>query len=191
MSPRTEKQFKEIREKTELIIIKSALELFAEEGFNSTSMQSIAKIAGVSKGNLYNYFTSKQDLLKGVLNFGLDQFADFFDTTSVELITEKEFEAAIRGNFEMINSNKLFWKLYYNLFAQSKVQQIFTEIFTPFLEQFLTIFETYYINKGDKDPKATTLLLGSTLDGVSLGYLMMGDTYPLQEVVDQLIEKFK
>ena len=191
MSPRTEKQFKEIREKTELIIIKSALELFAEEGFNSTSMQSIAKIAGVSKGNLYNYFTSKQDLLKGVLNFGLDQFADFFDTTSVELITEKEFEAAIRGNFEMINSNKLFWKLYYNLFAQSKVQQIFTEIFTPFLEQFLTIFETYYINKGDKDPKATALLLGSTLDGVSLGYLMMGDTYPLQEVVDQLIEKFK
>ncbi|MCK5638862.1 MAG: TetR/AcrR family transcriptional regulator, partial [Flavobacteriaceae bacterium] len=159
--------------------------------FNSTSMQSIAKIAGVSKGNLYNYFTSKQDLLKGVLNFGLDQFADFFDTTSVELITEKEFEAAIRGNFEMINSNKLFWKLYYNLFAQSKVQQIFTEIFTPFLEQFLTIFETYYINKGDKDPKATALLLGSTLDGVSLGYLMMGDTYPLQEVVDQLIEKFK
>ena len=191
MSPRTEKQFKEIREKTELIIIKSALELFAEEGFNGTSMQSIAKIAGVSKGNLYNYFTSKQDLLKGVLNFGLDQFADFFDTTSVELITEKEFEAAIRGNFEMINSNKLFWKLYYNLFAQSKVQQIFTEIFTPFLEQFLTIFETYYINKGDKDPKATALLLGSTLDGVSLGYLMMGDTYPLQEVVDQLIEKFK
>ncbi len=191
MSPRTDIQNKEIRQKTELIIIKSALELFAEEGFNSTSMQSIAKTAGVSKGNLYNYFTSKQDLLKGVLNYGLSQFVDFFDTTSTELFTEKEFEIAIRGNFEMIKSNKLFWKLYYNLFAQSKVQQLFTEIFTPFLEQFITLFTTYYKNKGDKNPKATALLLGSALDGVSLGYLMMGDAYPLKEVVDQLIEKFK
>jgi len=191
MSPRTVKQFKEIRQKTELVIIESALELFAEEGFDGASMQSIAKKADVSKGNLYNYFKSKNDLLSGVLNYGLNQFADFFDANSVKLLTEKEFEIAIAGNFEMIKSNKSFWKLYYNLFSQSKVQQIFTEIFTPFLEKFLTIFESYYINKGHKNPKATALLLGSALDGVSLGYLMMGDTYPLQEVVDQLIEKFK
>ncbi len=191
MSPRTEIQNKEIRQKTELVIIESALKLFSEEGYVGASMQSIAKEAGVSKGNLYNYFKSKQDLLKGVLTFGLNQFVEFFDASSLELLTEKDFEFVIKGNFEMIKSNKLFWKLYYNLFAQPKVQQLFTEIFTPFVEQFITIFEMYFKKKGDIDPKATALLLGSTLDGVSLGYLMMGDAYPLDSVIDQLIEKFK
>jgi len=120
-----------------------------------------------------------------------DQFSNFFDTPSTELLTKKEFEVAIRGNFEMIKSNKIFWKLYYNLFAQPKVQGLFNKIFSPFLEQFITIFETYYKNKNDKNPKATALLLGSTLDGISLGYLLMGETYPLEEVVNQLIEKFR
>lgn len=191
MSPRTDKQNKEIRQKMESLIIESALGLFAKEGYIGTSMQSIAKKAGVSKGNLYNYFASKQDLLEGVLIFGLNQFTDFFDESSTVLFTEKEFEIAMRGNFEMIRSNKKFWKLYYNLFAQPKVQGLFTKVFAPFFEQYIVIFEAYYKNKGDNNPKATALLLGSALDGISLGYLLLGDTYPLNEVVDQLIKKFK
>ncbi len=191
MSPRTDKQNKKIRKKMESLIIESALGLFAKEGYIGTSMQSIAKKAGVSKGNLYNYFASKQDLLEGVLIFGLNQFANIFDESSTVLFNEKEFEIAIRGNFEMIRSNKKFWKLYYNLFAQPKVQGLFTKVFAPFFEQYIVIFEAYYKNKGDNNPKATALLLGSALDGISLGYLLLGDTYPLNEVVDQLIKKFK
>lgn len=191
MSPRTEKQNKEIRQKMESLILASALELFAEDGYNGTSMQSIAKKAGVSKGNLYNYFEGKQQLLEAVLMNGLNQVAELFDDPSTEILTENEFEIVIRENFKMIRSNKVFWKLYYNLFAQPKVQLLFTKIFAPFLEQYLKIFDAYYKNKGDKNPKATALLLGSVLDGVSLGYLMMGDAYPLDEVVDQIIIKFK
>ena len=191
MSPRTEKQNKEIRQKMELLILESALELFAEDGYNGTSMQSISKNTGVSKGNLYNYFESKQDLLEGVLNYGLNQYAELFDGASTKLITEKEFELTVRSNFEMIRSNKDFWSLYYNLLAQPKVQQLFTKIFAPFLEQYIMIFEAYYKNKGDKNPNATALLLGSALDGVSLGYIVMGDAYPLEDVIEQLIKKFK
>jgi len=191
MSPRTDKQNKDIRQKMELQILNAALDLFASDGFEGTSMQSIAKEAGVSKGNLYNYFESKQELLKGVLLHGLDQLSEVMEASSLELLTEEAFEGAIRVNFELIRSNKVFWKLYYNLFAQPKVQVLFSEIFNPFLEQYLEIFELYFENKGDKNPKTTALLLGSTLDGVSLGFLMMGDAYPLDDIVDQIIMKFK
>ncbi len=191
MSPRTEKQNIEIRQKMERLIIASALELFAEDGYNGSSMQSIARKAGVSKGNLYNYFEGKKQLLEAVLMNGLNQVAELFDDPSTEILTENEFEIVIRENFKMIRSNKVFWKLYYNLFAQPKVQLLFTKIFAPFLEQYLKIFDAYYKKKGDKNPKATALLLGSVFDGVSLGYLMMGDAYPLDEIVDQIIIKFK
>ena len=191
MSPRTEKQNRQIRMEMESKIIDSALELFANEGYNGTSMQAIAIKSGVSKGNLYNYFKSKNDLLEGVLVAGLNQFSGFYDQYANKLIDEETFEKVIKGNFKMIKENTSFWKLYFNLVVQPKVQELFTKIFSPFLEQYFGIFETYFKNKGDKNPNATALLLGSSLDGISLGYIVMGDLYPLEEVLEQLIYKFK
>ena len=64
MSPRTKQQFEDIREEKRSLIMKVALELFAEEGYHNTSISKIASRAGISKGLLYNYFDSKEDLIK-------------------------------------------------------------------------------------------------------------------------------
>jgi AcrR family transcriptional regulator len=42
---------------------KVSVELFAEHGYAQTSVQQIVDAAGVTKGALYHYFTSKDDLL--------------------------------------------------------------------------------------------------------------------------------
>ncbi|MER7606802.1 TetR/AcrR family transcriptional regulator [Nocardioides sp. NPDC127503] len=44
-------------------ILAAALELFAEKGFESTSVQDVVVAAGVTKGAMYHYFSSKEDLL--------------------------------------------------------------------------------------------------------------------------------
>lgn len=44
-------------------ILEAAQELFAEFGFDAAPMEAIARRARVSKGTLYNYFASKEDLL--------------------------------------------------------------------------------------------------------------------------------
>jgi len=44
-----------------------ALRLWAEKGFDSTSVATIAEAAGISKGTFYLYFASKQALLEDVL----------------------------------------------------------------------------------------------------------------------------
>jgi len=191
MSPRTESQNKAIRKRMESKILDSALELFANEGYEGTSMQMIALKSEVSKGNLYNYFNSKQDMLEGVLISGLNQISNSYNNYANKLISVKEFEYLIRGNFKIIDNNRNFWRLYFNLVSQPKVQELFKKVFSPFLEQYFTVFETYYKNRGDKDPNISALLLGSALDGISLGYIVMGDLYPLEEVLNQLINKFK
>lgn len=191
MSPRTKKQNKKIREKKEIAILKSALLLFSQDGFNSTSMQSIASKASVSKGNLYNYFTSKEDLLDGVLRNGLNQFSKIYESEQMHISTKVDFDRMIRANFTMIKDNEIFWKLYYNLVAQPKVQDLFSMIFLPFFEEYMKVFESYFKNKGEKNPSATALLLGSSMDGISLGYIMMGENYPLDDIVESLIDKFK
>jgi AcrR family transcriptional regulator len=44
-------------------IIRAAVELFAEQGFDATSVQQVVERAEVTKGALYHYFASKDDLL--------------------------------------------------------------------------------------------------------------------------------
>ncbi|MFF0224169.1 TetR/AcrR family transcriptional regulator [Streptomyces sp. NPDC004629] len=48
-------------------IMSAAEQAFAEQGFYGASMRTIARTAGTSLSNLYNYFPSKDDLLLGVL----------------------------------------------------------------------------------------------------------------------------
>ena len=68
MSPRTPKQFEEIREEKKTLIMDVALEHFANEGYHNTTINHIAKHAGISKGLMYNYFESKEELLAEIIN---------------------------------------------------------------------------------------------------------------------------
>lgn len=47
-------------------ILRAALELIAEQGFQNTPMSLIAKRAGVSAGIIYHYFESKDDLIRAL-----------------------------------------------------------------------------------------------------------------------------
>jgi AcrR family transcriptional regulator len=49
----------------------AALELFVEKGFAATRLDEVAGRAGVSKGTLYLYFDSKEELFKAVIREGL------------------------------------------------------------------------------------------------------------------------
>ncbi len=44
-------------------VLRAAVELFSEQGYDKTSVQEVVERAGVTKGALYHYFTAKDDLL--------------------------------------------------------------------------------------------------------------------------------
>lgn len=48
-------------------LLEAALTLFVEKGFAATRAEEVAQLAGVSKGTLYLYYPSKEELLKAVI----------------------------------------------------------------------------------------------------------------------------
>lgn len=73
----------------------AALELFVERGFAATRLDDVARRAGVSKGTLYLYFDSKEELFKAVIREGYvaplteaEQLVETFAGNSVDLIKE-------------------------------------------------------------------------------------------------------
>ena len=48
-------------------LLDAAAKLFEAQGYYSTTVEQISEEAGVSKGLVYNYFSSKEELLAGLI----------------------------------------------------------------------------------------------------------------------------
>jgi len=90
-------------------ILVSALELFTEKGFSATRMQDVAKKAGISKGTLYLYFKSKEDIFRSVvqemISPRLDEFEEMvkiYKGSSEELLRKM-----IKGWWQSVGETRL------------------------------------------------------------------------------------
>ncbi|HEY0281153.1 MAG TPA: TetR/AcrR family transcriptional regulator [Rhizomicrobium sp.] len=76
-------------------ILEAAMKVFAEKGFAAARMEDIAARAGVTKGTIYLYFPSKEEMFKSLaretvhaaLAGGAQQVRDFSGTSREMLVT--------------------------------------------------------------------------------------------------------
>ncbi|MEV4317844.1 TetR family transcriptional regulator [Actinocrispum sp. NPDC049592] len=81
-------------EQTRTLIMETALRLFQEQGYDRTTMRAVAKQAGVSTGNAYYYFESKDHLIQGFY----DRIqAAHRDACTEILASERDFAPRLRG----------------------------------------------------------------------------------------------
>jgi AcrR family transcriptional regulator len=79
---------------TRAAIIEAALQLFRETGYEATTMRAIAREAGVSTGNAYYYFGSKEELIR---EFYARNQAEHEAACRALLATETGFAPRLRG----------------------------------------------------------------------------------------------
>lgn len=57
--------------KTKRRIFECAMKLFAEKGYDATSVEEITAVTGIAKGTLYYHFEKKEDILNMLLEEGM------------------------------------------------------------------------------------------------------------------------
>ena len=92
-----EPRFQRRKEDRPAEITEAALAAFAEKGYAATKVDEVAKRAGVSKGLLYLYFKTKEDLFKAVIRSFLSPRIDALISNIEE--TELSAEDFVRGPF--------------------------------------------------------------------------------------------
>lgn len=88
--PRSKQLNAQMRAESQAQILNAARRLFAEEGYFSCKVTDIAKAAGMSTGNVYWYFESKEEILKAVLNAGFEAEAAVLAHATAFPGTERE-----------------------------------------------------------------------------------------------------
>ena len=106
-------------EQTRSAIVEAALRLFRERGYDAATMRAIAGAAGVSTGNAYYYFNSKEDLIQ---EFYLRSHADHAAACRDLLDREDEFSARLRGTvrslIDVLNPYHAFAAAFYKNAAE-------------------------------------------------------------------------
>lgn len=170
--------------------MQAALELFSVEGYHNASISMIAARAGISKGLMYNYFESKEDLLRMVIIDGLDRLAELMDPDRDGFITKEEMRSFIELSFDMMSRDLHFWKLYYSLMTQQKVLELVQEKLQETLMRYQKMLSKYFRMMGHEDPETDSLIFGALMDGVGLNYITAPHLYPIEKVKRRLIQLY-
>lgn len=180
--PRTEKQFEEIRKEKTDLIKQVAIELFANEGYHSTSIAKIAKTANISKGLLYNYFESKEALLKEIVNDGLAESFESLDKIEMGKLNSVGFEFYVRQNFKLLKEKNHFYKLFYTILMQPNVQEIVQHQSMAVGQRVMQTVMAYFTEHFD-DPQTEMLIYSSLIKGLNMQILYN------ENITEETIEK--
>ena len=190
MAPRTKKQFEEIRGEKRSLIMDVALHLFAEEGFHSASISKISARAGISKGLMYNYFDSKEDLIREIIGEGLDRLFVMLDPNKDGIVTRTEMETFIETMFDVMKSNTRYWKLYFSLMLQTPVFTLVHDKVEKIYSNYIPMLSKYFETLGHEDPITDAFIFGGLLDGIAFSFIANPEDYPYEKVKRRLIQLY-
>jgi len=210
MSPRTPQQFREMREEKMTHIMDVALEHFANEGFYRTTISHIARHAGMSKGLLYNYFESKEALLKAIIHRSVNEIYKYLDIDRDGYLSEDEFEFFVRKINVLIKEKRYFWRLLMQLLMQNDVREQFLKAFPEsdslihpghepgdnyYPLQMMKMISDYFFRKRERtgkqyDPDSEINMFLITMMGFALKSIY-SDADDNEKAINSIIELFK
>ena len=167
--PRTKEQYEKIRSEKREIIKQTALKLFAAKGYTTTSISDIAQTAGISKGLMYNYFKSKEEVLRTIWDELMEEFVTMLDPNHDSEITPEESENFIDKIFEMFINRREEMKLYFQISFQPDVINVLEhEYILKILERQRFIFNHFAEKLPIADKQNTYFSVLVFLKGLSM-----------------------
>ena len=169
-------------------ILDHAFEVFAEKGYANSSIDDIVRHSGISKGGIYLYFKSKEEIFyaladrcfqnrHSIIDWNiarqdpLSQLKKYIDTTFMNL----ENSATRMGVRFMLE----FWSIQSRAKEASPAAAI---RYSQFSEDLIRLFRIGILTgkiKSNLDTEALTYFIISSLDGISTVNGVMGIPIPL------------
>jgi AcrR family transcriptional regulator len=101
------------KQKTKKAILEAAIFLFSDNGYENTSIENIAKIAGVGKGTVYGYFQTKKEILKAFFEYELEKIhMKLVSSSNQDTPILEQMLTIYMTEFHHVTQNKEFGRLY-------------------------------------------------------------------------------
>ncbi len=172
-------------------ILNSAIILFAQKGFNDTSMLEIARKADVAEGTLYEYFSNKENLL---INIPFEKLTRLYDNISGNSL-ERKIKKIVSSIYEFYYNEKEYSTILVLMlrtnkkFHKSKSNDIIENLFT-IIEDTIVRGQAEGIFKEDLDLDICRNIIFGTLDHIMIPWIIFNRGYDLKSVGAEVSDLF-
>jgi AcrR family transcriptional regulator len=186
---------REPKEKRINEITMAAMDVFLKKGYEGTTMEAIAREAGISKGGLYHHFQSKDMILMAVNEKMTEEMGEI-------ILKASQCGSVKEGILYYIEKYILFWiehpkETSFLFLSLAKVldNQELLSYYHDYTIDYMSFFEeafTMGIQSGEfiqHNVKTSAITLMAALDGI-LSYMIFDDSLKLEEIMEHFEEKF-
>jgi AcrR family transcriptional regulator len=166
-------------------ILSSALDLFADKGFDAVPTSMIAKEAGVSEGLIFRHFQNKLGLLNAIMKMGKEKVGEELEKLKEIVSPGERVTAIMELPFHMSENDYPFWRLVYSL--KWKDEYYDDEMAQPM--RILLVEALNELKYSDVEVEADLIL--SYVDGFATTILLKGDSVNRDKMLEVLRKKYK
>ena len=143
-------------------IIDSAKEEFLNNGYENASMRSIAKSANMTVGNLYRYFTNKEDIHRQIVSETLNEINDLLKTLTSNHVSMETRVFSLKANLDdlrdlMNRFSERLVDIYLNHKSEFNILMMQSELNTELTNWFSlaikSLIEQHYLIPGYKQDR--------------------------------------
>ncbi|SDN52289.1 transcriptional regulator, TetR family [Fictibacillus solisalsi] len=191
--PRTQQENERIRSKAKEKIQLAAMELFIKQGYHATSIDNVAKHAGISKGLLYNYFKGKEDLLATMVETRMGELIQVMEEAVAIETPVNQIRHIIEEAINNVCEHPEVYRFYLHLQTQPESDQILSNYSRMLIEESARQFNLQcemFEKMGVKEPRKRSLYFSSTLQGIMLMISTYPENFPIDELKAEMIQEF-
>lgn len=149
-------------------ILRTALELFADEGFKGVPTSKIAKGAGVSEGLIFKHFGNKKGLLDALIQEATEKANTLFAPILRETDAKKTIQETIALPFSIPKKEYPFWKLQFKLKWENDYDK--SDKMEPLIAKLAWAFKELDY----EEPRKEAEILNHIIDSIATGILRDG-----------------
>ena len=117
-------------------ILDAALMLFSTRGFYATTIPDIAKAMGMSVGNMYNYFSSKEELAKFAIKYSTNILAEELkEINQLDVSSKEKIYIFVKRYLENVQNSPEVIEYFLRVYLSNR------EVFKQGCEGFLCVGE--------------------------------------------------
>lgn len=167
------------RESKRDLIIEAGIKVFSQKGYHNTKMDEIAVVAGIGKGTIYEYFSSKLQLFQEIMEKSLRHYNESISTEEKNQMSVAErIQIIVEGHFRFCQTNKelsriIFWDM--EIIDDELKDWFYTK--RKEKEEVLQNLIQEGINRGELrevDAKLVTLMVGGVLGQIWVPVVIEG-----------------
>lgn len=126
-------------------ILKTAMNLFATNGYENVGVQKIVESVGIKKPTLYHHFGSKKGLLESIIDFYFTPFLNSLKSNyKYSGNISKNLEDICLSHFDFVKESGVFYRLLLSLSLSSENSEARKTVF-PFMERQFKIFNNLFL----------------------------------------------